>query len=61
MLNFWEQFAIAIVKGLLAGLHVDINRAATLKLVLIGIATDIALLYDLTPPAPSAVTPPASK
>jgi len=54
MLHFWEQFAITILKGLLAGLHVDINRAGLLRKVLLGIANDIYALYDITPPATPA-------
>lgn len=51
-MHFWEQFAISILKGLLAGLHVDTTRKSTLKTALLSIANDIYALYDLTPPPP---------
>jgi hypothetical protein len=54
-MNFWEQFAISMIKGILAGLHFDINKAATLKKVLMGIANDIYVLYDAVPPTPPTV------
>lgn len=51
-MDFWLQFALAIVKGVLAGLHVDLSKATLLKTVLIGLANDIYLLYNMVPPAP---------
>lgn len=53
-MDFWMQFALSILKGTLAGLHVDVNKAASLKSVLLGIANDIYLLYNMVPPAPPA-------
>lgn len=58
-MDFWLQFAISILKGVLAGLHVDPNKATTLKAVLLGVAADIYILYDMTPPVPSLPAPPA--
>jgi hypothetical protein len=54
-MDFWFQFAISIVKGVLAGLHLDPTKATTLKAVLLGVANDIYILYGMTPPAPPAV------
>jgi hypothetical protein len=51
-MEFWEQFAITMLKGILAGLHFDINKAQKLKKELLSIANDIYNLYDIAPPAP---------
>lgn len=52
MADFWLQFAVTILKGVLAGLHVDPTKLPTLEKVLVGIANDIYILYGMTPPAP---------
>lgn len=53
-MDFWFQMGITIVKGVLAGLHQDPNKASTLKKVLVDLANSIYALYDLVPPAPPA-------
>lgn len=53
-MEFWFQMGITIVKGVLASLHVDLDKKATLKAVMLGLANDIYVLYGLTPPAPPA-------
>lgn len=50
-MDFWSNFVISSVKVLLASLHVDVNKAATLKKVLLSVAADINSLYDVTPSA----------
>lgn len=53
-MEFWFQFGISILKGTLAGLHVDISKKALLKSVLVDLANSIYALYDMVPPAPPA-------
>jgi hypothetical protein len=54
-MDFWFQMGITILKGVLASLHVDLSKKALLQSVLLGVANDIYVLYDMTPPtAPAA-------
>lgn len=60
-MDFWFQFAISVLKGTLAGLHVDLNSATKFKSILLGVANDIYILYDIAPPLPApAPAPPVA-
>jgi hypothetical protein len=53
-MDFWFQFGLTIIKGVLAGLHVDVSKASTYKTVLLDLANGIYAIYGMTPPTPPA-------
>ena len=60
MADFWLTFALTILKGVLAGLHIDPTKLPGLEKILVSVANDIYLLYGLVPPAPPIVQAPAA-
>jgi hypothetical protein len=53
-MDFWFQFALTVIRGVLAGLHVNLSLKSTYSTVLIELANGIYALYGMTPPAPPA-------
>jgi hypothetical protein len=56
-MGFWEQFAITIFQGLLAGLHVNTSQTGTLAKILIPIRDSLIALYPLTPTQTTPTSP----
>lgn len=52
--DFWFQFGITILKGVLAGLHLDPTKAGPLRTILLDLANSIYTLYGMVPPTPPA-------
>ena len=55
-MNFWEQFAVTIFAGLLAGLHLNTSAKGLLANILIPIRDTLNVLYPPSAPA-SPVSP----